>query len=115
MNSIFNLVSKPAGQQLGLTLIHFLWEGSLIALVYALVRLNLRSAPARYRAACCALLLLAFTPLHCCDDAVVACLGTRLEYVRALLQLEELRTAFSDLRLASSASPLARRVQRLLG
>ena len=50
---------------LGWTLVHFLWQGTLIALLHAAVAATLcrRSAKARYAAACLGLLLMALTPV----------------------------------------------------
>lgn len=52
----------PAAQALGLTLFHFLWEGAAIAAALALALAVLKSARARYAAAC---LALAAMPLVC--------------------------------------------------
>src|SRR6185312_17441754 len=52
-------------QQLGWTLLHFLWQGSAIALVWALLRAILRrslSAQSRYLLACLALGAMVATP-----------------------------------------------------
>ncbi len=51
---------------------------------------------------------------HCCDDAVVALCDDRVEYARALANLEEFRDASPDLGLAATAGPLERRVRRIL-
>ena len=51
---------------------------------------------------------------HCCDDdAVSACGGDVFEYVAALLRLERSRSL--DLTLGVDGTPLAGRVERLLG
>lgn len=53
-------------QQLGWTLLHFLWQGSAIALVWALLRAILRrtlSAQGRYLLACLALAAMAASPI----------------------------------------------------
>ncbi len=52
---------------------------------------------------------------HCCDDAAIQWLGNPAEYARALVQLEELRAGYGELRLAAGSSPLVTRVQRILG
>src|ERR1035438_7500150 len=52
-------------QKLGWTLLHFLWQGTVIAVVYALIRRLTRrslSAPGRYALACLALAAMAVTP-----------------------------------------------------
>jgi beta-lactamase regulating signal transducer with metallopeptidase domain len=48
---------------LGWALLHFVWQGALVALALAAVLPLLRSAGARYRAACLALALMAALPL----------------------------------------------------
>ena len=50
---------------LGWTLLHFIWQASLVALILAVGRLYLRESPAesRYRLACAALFTLAALPL----------------------------------------------------
>src|SRR5712692_423518 len=64
MNGIDMLVGKPIFQALGWTLIHFIWEGALVAILYASVSvLLLRStANVRYAAACIAMLLMLIAP-----------------------------------------------------
>lgn len=47
----------------GWTLVHFLWQGALIGLVYALARMVLPRGEARYRAGMVALLAMALCPL----------------------------------------------------
>lgn len=64
MNSIVDWLQLPAIQRLGWTLLHFLWQGTIIAWVAAMVLalLRNRSAAARYVAACGAMLLLGAAP-----------------------------------------------------
>jgi len=64
MNSIATLLDKPIFQALGWTLIHFIWQGALIAILYAGVSVLLRrfSANVRYAAACGAMLLMLIAP-----------------------------------------------------
>ncbi len=52
---------------------------------------------------------------HCCDDVVVALLGNRLEYGRALLAVEELRGRGTLLALGATDGSLLSRVRRILG
>src|SRR5712692_521912 len=64
MNGIDMLVTKPILQALGWTLIHFVWEGALVAILYASVSVLLRRSTAnvRYAAACFAMLLILIAP-----------------------------------------------------
>lgn len=64
MNPIEVLLGKPIFQSLGWTLIHFIWQGALIALLYACISVLLRrfSANIRYAAACSAMLLMLIAP-----------------------------------------------------
>ncbi len=51
---------------------------------------------------------------HCCDDLVVAALGNKVEYGRALLAVEQFRvTAASTLALGAKGGSLLNRVKRL--
>ncbi len=52
---------------------------------------------------------------NCCDDLVVTVCGDRLGYARALVELEELRSATPRLALAATGGSLADRVRRLVG
>jgi len=64
MNGIETLLGKPVFQALGWTLIHFIWEGALVAILYASVSVLLRRSTAniRYAAACVAMLLMLIAP-----------------------------------------------------
>src|SRR6476659_3513917 len=64
MNGLEMLLGKPIFQALGWTLIHFIWQGALIAIIYAVVSVLLRrfSANVRYTAACAAMLLMLIAP-----------------------------------------------------
>jgi beta-lactamase regulating signal transducer with metallopeptidase domain len=64
MNGIEMLVTKPIFQALGWTLIHFVWEGALVAILYASVSVLLRRSTAnvRYATACIAMLLMLIAP-----------------------------------------------------
>lgn len=64
MNGLETLLAKPIFQALGWTLIHFIWEGALIAILYASVNVLLRRSTAnvRYAAACIAMLMMLTAP-----------------------------------------------------
>ncbi len=62
MNTIQILASQSWVQRLGLTLIHFLWQGALIAAVYAAARLA-RTPQFRYLLACAALAAMSIAPI----------------------------------------------------
>lgn len=66
MNVVQMLSSEPWVERLAWTLVHFLWQGFLIALLYAAARrimLHRFSANARYLLACAALAAMVATPL----------------------------------------------------
>jgi len=52
---------------------------------------------------------------HCCDDAAVILCGNRLQYVKALAALEELRLGPAQFAIAANGGNLLRRIRRLLG
>jgi beta-lactamase regulating signal transducer with metallopeptidase domain len=63
MNALSTLAAQSWVERLGFTLLHFLWQGALIAAAYAIVR---RAAPAprtRYAAASGSMLAMALAPL----------------------------------------------------
>ena len=64
MNAITALLEKPIFQALGWTLIHFIWQGALIGLLFFSFNLMLRrrSPNTRYAAACLAMLLMLIAP-----------------------------------------------------
>ena len=64
MNGLEILLGKPIFQALGWTLIHFIWQGALIAIIHAGVSVLLRrsTANARYAAACVAMLMMLLAP-----------------------------------------------------
>ncbi|PYT05048.1 MAG: hypothetical protein DMF60_13250 [Acidobacteria bacterium] len=64
MNGLETLLGKPIFQALGWTLIHFIWEGALIAILYASVGVLLRRSTAnvRYAAGCIAMLMMLIAP-----------------------------------------------------
>jgi len=59
------LLAQPIFQALGWALLHFLWQGALVALLYASLRVILqrRAANVRYAVGCCALLLMLASPI----------------------------------------------------
>jgi beta-lactamase regulating signal transducer with metallopeptidase domain len=65
MKSIETLLAQPFMQTLGWTLIHFLWQGALVATLFAGARsfFKDRDAEVRYALACGAMLLLLALPL----------------------------------------------------
>src|SRR4051812_16967407 len=62
---IETLFSQASFRALGWTLIHFIWQGALVAALFAGLRLMLRNsgADARYALSCAAMLLLLVLPL----------------------------------------------------
>jgi beta-lactamase regulating signal transducer with metallopeptidase domain len=65
MNGIETILTKPILQSVGWALLHFIWQGSLLALLYAVSTILLRrsSANLRYAVACFGLLLMLATPV----------------------------------------------------
>ncbi len=65
MSDLKDILSAPQAGQLGLTLLHFVWQGALVAavLAVALRLLRKRSAGVRYVVATVALLILAVAPV----------------------------------------------------
>jgi uncharacterized protein (TIGR03435 family) len=66
MNAIQILALQPWVERLGLTLLHFLWQGTIIVTVYALVRrrgAHTLSPNGRYSLACAALAAIAIVPI----------------------------------------------------
>lgn len=65
MNSLALLWNDPVVHRLGWTLLHFVWQGALLAVAYAAVRAAWcgRRANARYLAGCLTLLLMAAAPV----------------------------------------------------
>ena len=64
MNLLYDALPGPLVEALGWTLLHFVWQGTLIAVVAAIILacLRRRSANARYLVACIALLVMALLP-----------------------------------------------------
>jgi len=58
MKSLEMLIANPAAAAIGWTLLHSLWEGMIVAAVLGAMLLILRTARARYLAACAALVAL---------------------------------------------------------
>jgi len=65
MNSLEMLLTKPFLQALGWALVHFIWQGALVALLYAglATLLRRRAASLRYGVACAAMLLMLMLPV----------------------------------------------------
>lgn len=63
MNAIHFLSDQPWVARLGWTLVHFLWQGIVIAIVYAAVRKTLRDSQPRYVLACVAMAVLIAAPV----------------------------------------------------
>jgi beta-lactamase regulating signal transducer with metallopeptidase domain/peptidoglycan/xylan/chitin deacetylase (PgdA/CDA1 family) len=65
MRNAHALLAHPVLQTLGWTLLHFIWQGALIAILYAGVALSLRRATAnlRYTVACACMLLMLALPV----------------------------------------------------
>src|SRR3954453_15971611 len=65
MNSIEALLAKPIFQALGWALVHFIWQGALVAALYGVLSISLRrcAANVRYCVACAALALMVVLPL----------------------------------------------------
>jgi beta-lactamase regulating signal transducer with metallopeptidase domain len=65
MSSVETILTDPIFQTLGWTLLHFIWQGSLVAALYALLAIWLRdsSSNLRYGAACLAMLLMLAFPI----------------------------------------------------
>ena len=66
MNAIQILAMQPWVERLGMTLLHFLWQGAMIAAIYAAARrwgARTVDANARYFLACAALTAMAITPM----------------------------------------------------
>jgi beta-lactamase regulating signal transducer with metallopeptidase domain len=64
MNSLEILLAKPIFQALGWALVHFIWQGAIVAILYAgvAVLLRKRAANVRYSVACAAMLLMLALP-----------------------------------------------------
>ncbi|MEK7684405.1 MAG: M56 family metallopeptidase [Verrucomicrobiota bacterium] len=65
MKALLALFQQPFAQALGWTLLHFLWQGAVLAALLGVVLGALRKSPAhtRYLAACLALSLMALAPI----------------------------------------------------
>ena len=65
MNTFPAILEPGAVRQLGWTLIHFVWQGALLALEFAALQFVLRgrSANARYLCGCCVLFLMLAAPV----------------------------------------------------
>jgi len=89
VRNAYALLAHPVFQSLGWTLLHFVWQGALVALLYAGVGLSLRHASAnlRYTLACASMLLMLALP------------------IATFLHLDSTATAIASERRAAHASP----------
>lgn len=100
MNLLYSLLWPATISLLGWTLLHFLWQGSVIALFLALTLslLRKRAAQSRYLASCLALLLLSLCPpitlsvLYASSEKSVSLLG---ENARVAAEVRSQRAAFT--------------------
>ena len=85
MNPIEMLLDKPVFQALGWTLLHFIWQGALIAGLFVVASVMLRrfSANVRYTAACFAMLIMLVAPA----TTMVIISGQSLETGAELVEL----------------------------
>jgi len=63
MNILGLLASQAWVERLGWTLLHFLWQGAAVAILYAMARTRLRSSQTRYVLGCAALALMMAAPV----------------------------------------------------
>ena len=63
MNTLLHLFAQPWVVRLGWTLMHFIWQGTLVAALFALVRRGAHRPQVRYVLACTAMLAMAAAPL----------------------------------------------------
>jgi len=65
MTALFDGIARPQALTLAWSLLHFLWQGALVAALFAAVNslMARSSARARYTAACAALVLMLAMPL----------------------------------------------------
>ncbi|UCG59332.1 MAG: M56 family metallopeptidase, partial [Phycisphaerales bacterium] len=52
---------------------------------------------------------------NCCDDLAVTTCGNKMHYVRALAEMERIRSGRGELALAANGSNLSTRIRRLMG
>ena len=62
MNGLTPLFAQPWAERLGWTLVHFIWQGAMIALLLVALRAMLEDARARHAAACLALATMMAAP-----------------------------------------------------
>ncbi len=83
MNALQSLLDQPLVHRLGWTLVHFVWQGTVIALLAGILLRALRhSSNARYTIGIATLLIMVAAPVFtlmtvCVDDAVTAATGVR--------------------------------------
>ena len=65
MNAVIAVLNHPLMRQVGWALLHSLWQGALVGVVFVVLRFGLRrrSADTRYLAGCLCLVALVAAPL----------------------------------------------------
>ena len=110
MNPLRALANPAAylAHALGWTLLHFLWQGALVALILACILslLSRRSAQPRYLAACCALVLIVALPLVTFTRIITAPQGA----TQTTLFLTTFASATTDRTLPVPQQPLLQRL-----
>jgi Zn-dependent protease with chaperone function len=105
-----DVLSLPTIQTLGLTLLHFLWQGSIVGIVLFVTLCILCKPQIRCAISYIAFLILAALPIlfyhpvvwwvsnqirkereYCCDDIAVSLTGASQHYAQTLLTLAEMR------------------------
>lgn len=104
MRTIETLLGQPFMQTLGWALIHFLWQGTLVAILYGVARrlLKDRAADVRYLMACGALVLLLALPVA--SVYVIARTATGPSALAPHARLNTLRLAAPPERLRDSST-----------
>ena len=105
MNSIEMLLAKPIFQALGWALVHFIWQGAIVAALYGVASIFLRrcSANVRYWVACSALVVMVTLPLATMFVISQNSIGSLDE--EATLQPDLKITAQTELPSQSAANP----------
>ena len=100
--------AQAIAHALGWTLLHFLWQGALVALILAciLALLSGRSAQHRYLAACCALVLIVALPLVTFTRLITA----PQDATQTTIFLSTFVSANADATLATPQQPLLQRL-----
>ncbi len=101
MNILGSVSMQPVVQDLGLVLIHFVWQGAILAAALWLVLLMLRkhSAAARYCVACTTLFLMALAPivtLHYASSGAGSPFADKIENTPQTAQITSSKSALSS-------------------